>query len=96
MVVLGYVDTFCSPLISVKKSVQIKATPEGSHGTPAVSQFTMLENEYATLYQKRHEIGVRMEEIKRSLTAERYTSLMAKLNPQEPVMLKPWSDNIGN
>ena len=56
----------------------------------------MLENEYATLYQKRHEIGVRMEEIKRSLTAERYTSLIAKLDPQELVMLKPWADNIGN
>jgi hypothetical protein len=37
-----------------------------------------------------------MEEIKRSLTAERYTSLMAQLDPQELAMLKPWSENIGN
>jgi hypothetical protein len=37
-----------------------------------------------------------MEEIKRSLPAERYTALMAKLDPQELPTLKPWSDNTGN
>jgi hypothetical protein len=33
-----------------------------------------------------------MEEIKRSLTAEQYTALMAKLDPQKLATLKSWSD----
>jgi hypothetical protein len=58
----------------------------------AASHFTTLEEEYATLYHQRHHIGVRMEEIKRSLTAEQYTALMAKLDPQKLATLKSWSD----
>jgi hypothetical protein len=37
-----------------------------------------------------------MEDIKRSLTAERYTALMAELDPQELATLKTWSDNADN
>lgn len=59
--------------------------------TPASNQFTTLEEEYAALYHQRHDIGMRMEEIKRSFTAEEYAALMAKLDPQKLPTLKPWS-----
>ncbi|KAI4951145.1 hypothetical protein J4E91_003850 [Alternaria rosae] len=60
--------------------------------TSASSQFTTLEEEYAALYHQRHEIGMRMEEIKRTFTVEQYAALMARLDPQELPTLKPWSD----
>ena len=59
--------------------------------TPAFNQSTTLEEEYAILYHQRQEIGMRMEEIKRSFTAEEYAALMAKLDPQKLPTLKPWS-----
>jgi hypothetical protein len=37
---------------------------------------------------------MRMDEIKRSLTAERYAALIAKLDPQKPATLKSWFDGI--
>ena len=73
--------------------ISTEETPEPRDefpSTPASNQFTTLEEEYATLYHQRHEIGMRMEEIKRSFTAE-YTALMAKLDPQKLPTLKPWS-----
>ena len=74
--------------------ISIEETPESRGefpGTPASNQFTTLEEEYATLYHQRHEIGIRMEEIKRGFTAEEYAALMAKLDPQKLPTLKPWS-----
>ena len=82
---------------SLKEGVSNSSGPVPSQrSTSALSRFTTLEDEYATLYRKRHEIGVQMEDIKRSLTAERYTALMAELDPQELATLKTWSDNADN
>ncbi|KAG9196375.1 hypothetical protein G6011_01496 [Alternaria panax] len=88
--------TYLEPRQESWPHIQTEATPEGQRVTHAVSPSITLEDEYATLYKQRHEIGVRMEEIKRGLTAERCTALMAKLDPQELATLKPWSDNTGN
>jgi len=74
-------------------SIEETPEPRGEFSnTSAFSQFTALEEEYATLYHQRHEIGMRMEEIKRCFTAEEYTASMAKLDPQKLPTLKPWSD----
>ena len=82
---------------SLKDGVSDSSGPVPSQrSTSALSLFTTLEDAYASLYRKRHEIGVRMEDIKRSLTAERYTALMAELDPQELATLKTWSDNADN
>lgn len=75
--------------------ISTEETPEPRgefSSTSASSQFTTLEEGYAALYHQRHEIGMRMEEIKRTFTVEQYAALMARLDPQELPTLKPWSD----